>query len=1373
MRIPLGQEDSAESSLVGSRGSIDLERDTRFAREQPEQGEQQQVRVGRRDDRSKERGVDSNSGTGFGIQMRSMVKQQESSSDRRQRELQMAIDELGKLDQQQQHQMIDYTEESELELEPERDFKMGNFTDSSSSSMMLDDTRKSDNKNQQQQVKTQQNRTIEKNQLRTTTLRPVTTITTSNGSEQRLALMNGKPTINGQRMGNAQQQQQQTVTKPVKGEKQLKSSSLNQLNGGKEQVNGSKKSTQMNAKLIDETSQREPTKMTTTQPTTTTTTTTTTTQPTTTTTTTAATTTTTSTLPPTITAATTTTQKLEPTTTTTVTPTITTTTTANVETLTNATMTSSMSEDESGETEEDSKDSVEAGGEKSDSDETDEEAENESDSDSTSESPQDVTTIIPNRNVSSDSSRQIAATTQATLMTTIDIERLSTKSSTEISKTRDQSERVSSTPSSMKVSVNEQKSVESIEPPITMPMDALLRMIIMGQIETDKQQPKSELAQDRDKQISIDEMNRINQTSINMATSTPSSNVQNTMSSSTKTSMRAQQEFQETMMEPQTMDNLAQKAVNMVLNSMQNSMPSESIELSLGNGKGEQKVELLNLDLMPISRIPSIQTQSANLSQTDDRAKEEGQQQQQQQEQTVQVEPGMRLKPLTRNITSQMTMPSSDQIYMIMMPAPQSGSTKLDSQGSRGESNEAQLSRIISMSPQTSLIMAYPSAVMQMLADSKMRLDNNNNVDTTMSKQDQAQTTSKTFPTNRQQENNNNINIEPTRMPSAAERSQSRTNSYTQMSVKVSSSSPTSSSSSSMSGQTSTGKTSLPTNGMEPTRMTQRELAAMRAAKPMLVVSGQNNEANVQTQVGQSQSVATGATVSLSTVPSASKTLNSTPTFNGLQAQQQSSSTTQASSKLSDRPTMVDMMKKSAELSSMTTSQTRDENVSSTSPTITPSVSSIETMTNDGQRRMNARISSSSELTEGLNVTEEAAKKIGSENDNKRTTATTKATIMMLADREKQDSAGNMSAKLSLPVDQKQQQVDRPRSDQIQSTNKKGFNQSSQNHLSVKGKTKPGPNSISSSSSTLISPSERSRSKDSQSRSFNPVGQATKGSSILASNAIRQFGGSNRMSALANKPVAFGRPSTMVMGTAVAQKLDNLQQNKSGKQQSQRWPVFEYGPSIAVRRPDEPLANGQVPNCTLSGKNFCVLTKDYPMEDVRRAVEQSFRSVRIMYEELQTVSDQELHKEDFVNATNNQANSGKFACQTQVEMMRPGWARDEITREWMLVVNTDVFPQRVRTESCAQANTPCEFIAPFYDSTCQQRYSLHRMIAIDPHDPSRSPQVAVFKFPAGCVCRVHPIKKSSSSSQSPLNQANSRQIITTTTIAPTTLTNQS
>lgn len=34
-----------------------------------------------------------------------------------------------------------------------------------------------------------------------------------------------------------------------------------------------------------------------------------------------------------------------------------------------------------------------------------------------------------------------------------------------------------------------------------------------------------------------------------------------------------------------------------------------------------------------------------------------------------------------------------------------------------------------------------------------------------------------------------------------------------------------------------------------------------------------------------------------------------------------------------------------------------------------------------------------------------------------------------------------------------------------------------------------------------------------------------------------------------------------------------------------------------------------------------------------------------------------------------QASRGQFACETSSEVMRPGWARDEITNEWMLVVS--------------------------------------------------------------------------------------------------------
>ena len=37
------------------------------------------------------------------------------------------------------------------------------------------------------------------------------------------------------------------------------------------------------------------------------------------------------------------------------------------------------------------------------------------------------------------------------------------------------------------------------------------------------------------------------------------------------------------------------------------------------------------------------------------------------------------------------------------------------------------------------------------------------------------------------------------------------------------------------------------------------------------------------------------------------------------------------------------------------------------------------------------------------------------------------------------------------------------------------------------------------------------------------------------------------------------------------------------------------GPPTKIARPDQPLADGSMPNCTLLGSNYCIITKDYPM----------------------------------------------------------------------------------------------------------------------------------------------------------------------------------
>lgn len=74
------------------------------------------------------------------------------------------------------------------------------------------------------------------------------------------------------------------------------------------------------------------------------------------------------------------------------------------------------------------------------------------------------------------------------------------------------------------------------------------------------------------------------------------------------------------------------------------------------------------------------------------------------------------------------------------------------------------------------------------------------------------------------------------------------------------------------------------------------------------------------------------------------------------------------------------------------------------------------------------------------------------------------------------------------------------------------------------------------------------------------------------------------------------------------------------------------------------------------------------------------RQVKLMYEELQTVGDPELFKSHYGNSP---AARGQFACETTSDFLRPGWAQEAVKGAWMIIVNTDLFPQKVRTESCA------------------------------------------------------------------------------------------
>lgn len=82
---------------------------------------------------------------------------------------------------------------------------------------------------------------------------------------------------------------------------------------------------------------------------------------------------------------------------------------------------------------------------------------------------------------------------------------------------------------------------------------------------------------------------------------------------------------------------------------------------------------------------------------------------------------------------------------------------------------------------------------------------------------------------------------------------------------------------------------------------------------------------------------------------------------------------------------------------------------------------------------------------------------------------------------------------------------------------------------------------------------------------------------------------------------------------------------------------------------------------------------------VEEIVDKRKQTVKLMYEEVQTIGDPELFPDHLGNSS---ASRGDFLCSSEVEYSRPGWIRDELSEEWMLVINTDLFPQKIRTESC-------------------------------------------------------------------------------------------
>ncbi|CAL4158597.1 unnamed protein product [Meganyctiphanes norvegica] len=162
------------------------------------------------------------------------------------------------------------------------------------------------------------------------------------------------------------------------------------------------------------------------------------------------------------------------------------------------------------------------------------------------------------------------------------------------------------------------------------------------------------------------------------------------------------------------------------------------------------------------------------------------------------------------------------------------------------------------------------------------------------------------------------------------------------------------------------------------------------------------------------------------------------------------------------------------------------------------------------------------------------------------------------------------------------------------------------------------------------------------------------------------------------------------------------------------------------------LTGATKPGCART-RIYCPYDHGYPIDKVNSIIDRYYNDLQILYQSLyQFTTQDELYKD---NATLGYRQDGHFVCGSVVESARLGWAQN--TRgQWLVVINTDKFPQSVRIETCKYGGRRCEYLPPCYKSTCIQRSSYAKLIAIDPTRPSVRPRVETFLLPSACSCFV-------------------------------------
>lgn len=175
------------------------------------------------------------------------------------------------------------------------------------------------------------------------------------------------------------------------------------------------------------------------------------------------------------------------------------------------------------------------------------------------------------------------------------------------------------------------------------------------------------------------------------------------------------------------------------------------------------------------------------------------------------------------------------------------------------------------------------------------------------------------------------------------------------------------------------------------------------------------------------------------------------------------------------------------------------------------------------------------------------------------------------------------------------------------------------------------------------------------------------------------------------------------------------------------------------------------PKCAENGTTYCLLDFEYPVLEIKKALQQDRYAVK-KYAELADqsaentveggVSTLQEATADYDGYTGGAYDRGTwlggagYLCPSDVVYGRPVRARNTNGQWRVLVQNVAGYTQTQRLETCLVAGGSCRALAPCHASRCLQKHAVQRLLAYDPCDPYRGLFVDAFRLPSACSCHV-------------------------------------